>query len=144
MSLFGQFVGDWVFHGVEYRADGTKPTDDGEIQFRLVLDGRAVQDVWRETQRSDSDPLVHGTTLRFYDPKRDSWNTTWIEPRLGVVTRLEGKQVGEEIVLSGQSADGSPIRWIFSEIKPQSFHWRGEKLIDGNWRVYEEVRARRK
>ena len=144
LMLFGQFIGAWTFHGTEHRADGTHPTDDGEIHFRWVLQGRAVQDVWLETKRSDSDPLIHGTTIRFYDPKTDSWRITWIEPHLGVVTLLQGKQVGDEIVITGKSADGSSIRWIFSEIKPESFRWRGERLYDNKRHVYEELVARRK
>jgi len=60
------------------------------------------------------------------------------------VTLLQGKQVGDEIVITGKSADGSSIRWIFSEIKPESFRWRGERLYDNKRHVYEELVARRK
>jgi hypothetical protein len=46
--------------------------------------------------------------------------------------------VGDQIVLEGKGPDGVAIRWIFSEIKTDSFHWRGERLVGGSWRVYEE------
>jgi hypothetical protein len=144
VMLFGQFIGDWVFEGTEYREDGSRPKDKEEISFHWVLEGRAIQDVWLETERSDSDPRIHGTTLRFYEPKRDSWRNIWIESRLGVVTVLEGKRVADEIVLLGRSSDGAQIRWIFSDMKPNSFRWHAEKLSGKKWRTYEEVWVRRK
>src|SRR5690348_17298313 len=64
LMLFGQFVGSWNFNGVEYRDDGSRPTDKGEVHFHWILEGRAIQDVWRETERSDSDAKFYGTTLR--------------------------------------------------------------------------------
>lgn len=143
LMLFGQFVGSWKFSGTEYYDNGRRATDRGEIHFHWVLQGRAIQDVWLETKRTDSDPKVYGTTLRFYDPKTDSWRITWIEPRLGVVRMLTGTQVRSEIVLSGQAADGLPLRWIFSDIKRHSFHWRGEKSNGKQWRIYEELWANR-
>jgi hypothetical protein len=143
LMLFGQFVGDWTFHGVEYHDDGSQANDAGEIQFRWILEGRALQDVWRETVRSDSAPLIHGTTLRFYDSKLGEWRVIWIEPRLGVVTNLTAQVMAEQIVLTGQSANGGSIRWIFSDIKKDSFRWHGERLTNGKWRIYEEVWAQR-
>lgn len=144
LQLFGQFVGAWTFKGTEYHDDGSHPTDKGEIHFRWVLQGRAVQDVFLETSRSDGDSLLYGTTIRFYDPRRDVWEATWINPGAGVVRRFIGHLSGAEIVLDGSDSDGPPLRWIFSNIKPGSFHWRGEKRSGMNWRMYEELDARRK
>ena len=144
LMLFGQFIGSWDFEGREVRDDGSKPTDKGEIHFQWVLQGRAVQDVWRETERSDADPKVFGTTLRFYEPKSDTWRNVWVEPVLGLTTILRGQKIGDEIVLLGSTSDGSPVRWIFSDIKPDSFHWHGEKLRGKDWSTYEELWARRR
>jgi len=143
LMLFGQFLGAWKFNGVEYHDDGSHPTDKGEIHFHWVLAGRAIQDVWRETERSDSDAKIYGTTLRFYDAKSDLWRVTWIDPVFGVVRTLTGQKIGSEIVMQGGAADGSPIRWIFSDIKRNSFHWRAEKLKETKWHIYEELWARR-
>jgi hypothetical protein len=68
---------------------------------------------------------------------------TRMAPGYGVVTSLIGRKVGEEIVLEGKTPEGKLIHWIFSQIKPHSFHWRGEKLIGEKWQIYEELDARR-
>ncbi|HZR29215.1 MAG TPA: hypothetical protein VFA71_10555 [Terriglobales bacterium] len=143
LMLFGQFVGSWTFDGVEYRDDGSRRTDKGEIYFHWVLQGRAIQDVFLETERSDSEPKMYGSTVRFYDPKSDSWWVTYIDPVFGVVRALTGRKIGTEIVMQGKLPDGSPIRWIFSGIQPNSFHWSGEKLSGKRWHIYEELWAHR-
>ena len=144
LQLFGQFAGSWTFEGTEYRDDGSKPRDKGEIHCQWVLEGRAIQDVFLETSRSDHEPLLYGTTIRFYDPKTDAWTVTWINPGAAVVRRFVGRKSGSEIVMEGNAEDGTPIRWVFSDIEPCSFHWSGERRIGTNWRVYEELDAHRK
>lgn len=144
LMLFGQFVGDWEFDGVAYNPDGARSTDKGEIHFAWVLQGRAIQDLWIEREISDNRPKVYGSTMRFYDPSIDAWRVIWMEPGYGVVTTLIGRKVGEEIVMEGKDSAGKTIHWIFSQIKPNSFHWRGEKLVGDTWQVYEELSARRK
>ncbi|SRR5216684_3211085 len=144
LATFGQFVGVWTFDGVEYHDDGTRPTDKGELHFQWVLQGRAIQDVWIETERSDARPNVFGTTIRFYDPKTDRWLATWVDPVNVAVQPLVGRTVGSEIVLEGTTKDAGKIRWIFSDIKPDSFRWHGERLVGKEWRTYEELSARRK
>ena len=56
-----------------------------------------------------------------------------------------GRRRGNEIVQEGHFPDGTPIRWTFSEITPDSCRWRGERLEpDGKtWRLQVEFRARR-
>jgi hypothetical protein len=144
LELFGQFVGSWTFEGVEYHDDGSHPTDVGEIHCQWVLQGRAVQDVFLETKRSDNDSLLYGSTIRFFDPKIDAWRITWINPAASVVRTFIGRKVGTEIVMEGASEDGTPLHWIFSQITAKSFHWRGEKQTQSGWRIYEELTAHRK
>lgn len=143
LMVFGRFVGTWSFTGVEYHEDGTTATDNGEIQFHWVLRGKAIQDVWLETARSDHGPKIYGTTLRFYDPAIHAWKAVWIDPVFGTVQTLTGGKVGDRIVLQGRQR-GVPIRWIFSQIEPNSFYWYGEKKSGKKWRKYEEVRAHRR
>jgi|SRR6516164_5079776 hypothetical protein len=144
LELFGQFVGSWSFEGVEYHDDGSRPTDAGEIHCRWVLQGRAVQDVFLETKRSDHESLLYGSTIRFYDPKIDAWRVTFINPAASVVRTFIGRKVGTEIVMEGASEDGTRLHWIFSQITADSFHWRGERQTKSGWRIYEELTARRK
>jgi hypothetical protein len=71
LALFGRFTGAW---DIEWRGadqDGKPATMRGDLHFGWVLDGRAVQDVWRVPSPGAAAPGLrpfHGTTLRFYDP----------------------------------------------------------------------------
>src|SRR5438128_167584 len=103
LMLFGQFVGSWAYDAKEYHDDGSHLTGKGTIDFQWVLKGRAVQDVWTETERSDSSPKVCGTTVRFYDPATDTWKVTWMDPVNVAVKTLVARKVGGEIVLEGKS-----------------------------------------
>jgi len=141
----GQLAGAWTWEGTEFREDGTRAvTDKGELYFHWILAGRAMQDVWMETERSDGDALVLGTTVRFYDPKTDTWRATWIDPGNNAMKAITGRRTGDDIVFEGTSPSGMQFRWIFSEIKPDSFRWHADRLIGGKWVLYEDLRARRK
>lgn len=58
---------------------------------------------------------------------------------------LIGRWSGKDIVQIGTRADGTPIRWIFTEITTDSFRWTGESLEpDGKtWKLSGESRGRR-
>ena len=52
-----------------------------------------------------------------------------------------GRPVGHDIV---QWGDGLPMRWSFTEIEADAFHWLGEREIaPGDWRMRREYRTRR-
>jgi len=144
LMLFGQLVGEWQFEGIEYNPDGRRPTDKGEIHFAWILQGRAIQDLWIEHERSDTQRKIYGTTVRIYDPGIDAWRITWMDPVYGAVQSLIGRKAGDEIVMEGKNAEDNPIRWIFSQVTPSSFHWRAEKLVGDTWQKYEELSAHRK
>ena len=147
LALFGQFVGDWEI--TEWRnqeADGSWKTGRGELHWRWILEGRAVQDVWAVIDEDTGQPVPIGTTVRFYDPRIDAWHSVWISPTNGVVRPFVARQVGDEIVLEGKSARGNPLHWIFSEITSTSFRWREEELRapPSGWVMDEEMRIRRR
>jgi hypothetical protein len=98
-----------------------------------VLGGRAIQDAWiapSRAERVSGRDSEWGATLRFYDETIDAWRSTWIGPRNRVVMPFLGRNVGDEIVLEGSFEDGVLTRWIFSEITPDSFSWRGVDSTD--------------
>lgn len=145
LSLFGQFVGDWDIVECRYlRPDGTWGVDRGELHWRWILDGRALQDVWMTIDEKSGKLIPDGTTVRFYDPKIDAWRVTWISPSQNVVKTLIGRPVGNEIVLEGKTDDGL-VKWIFSEIKADSFRWHSEQSKDNGqtWTIKEDMRIRR-
>lgn len=148
LALFGRFVGAW---DLEWRGEdhGGRPiVVRGELHFGWILDGRAIQDVWRVPLDPADAPGMrgfHGTTIRFYDPAIDAWRSTWIDPLNGRVLRFIGRTDGDGILLVG--IDEEPReRWSFRDITADGFRWIGESSSDGGvtWVQYEEMRARRR
>ncbi|MGN6571595.1 MAG: hypothetical protein ACTHLO_09290 [Pseudolabrys sp.] len=139
MGLYGWLIGDWVFDAAVHLDDGTTHEGVGEIHFAFALDGRAIQDVWILPG------LFYGTTLRVYDPALDAWHILWNDPLKQYYTRQLGRAHGKDIVQEGKTDQGVPVRWSFTEITPDSFRWRGERLLEGGgpWRLQSDFRARR-
>ena len=88
---------------------------------------------------------MYGTTLRVWDPSIQAWHITWTNPVRGHREEQIGRWSGKDIVQLGARADGTPTRWMFTEITPNSFHWTGESLQpDGKtWMLESEFRAKR-
>ena len=149
MMLFGQFVGSWEFDWIGYDERGKTRTARGEWHFSWVLEGRAVQDVWIAPARSlraetGPDKGEYGTTIRFYEPASDTWRVVWVGPVYGNVRVFTAREIGEEIVIEGTNCEGKPLRWIFSQITPNDFHWRSRLERDpGAWVTLEEMDVRR-
>lgn len=151
-DVYGWLVGSWeldVLHyaGVSLASQNIK----GEAHFGWVLEGRAIQDIWIMPRVSSRRPgldranNMYGTTLRVWDAGVRAWRIRWINPVNGHEERQIGRRIGNDIVQIGARADGTPTRWRFAEIMPDSFHWIGEALeTDGkSWNVEGEFFARR-
>ena len=150
-DVYGWLVGSWELEVFDYDLDPTGLRSQGEVHFERTLEGRAVQDVWIVPRRSErgGDPdkktNLYGTTLRVWDAKIQAWRVTWINPVSGNRADLIGRWSGKDVVQIGANAEGTPFRWIFTEITPDSFHWVGESLAtDGKtWKLRGEFRAKR-
>jgi hypothetical protein len=150
-DAYGWLVGSWELDVHRYGVDVADRGIKGEAHFGWVLEGRAVQDVWIMPRRSertsvlDKTANMYGTTLRVWDASMQAWRVTWINGVTGSRDELIGRRVGEEIVQIGTHANGTPIRWSFTEITPDSFRWTGEALEpDGKtWKLEGEFRAKR-
>jgi len=151
MTLYNSLLGDWDVEVFDYASDGTRQRSNGEWHFSWVLDGRAIQDVFIVPSRAEREsgspvkPTRYGTSLRVYDPAVGVWHVTWINPVSGAHNMLIGKKHEEEILQEGENPDGSLIRWTFSDITSNSFHWRGEVSIDNGktWSLAAEFFGRR-
>lgn len=151
-DVYGWLAGSWDLDVVHYGADVSSQGIKAEAHFGWVLEGRAVQDVWimpaRPGRGTDLAPAtnMYGTTLRVWDGSIQAWRVTYINPVTGQRDELIGRWSGKDIVQVGRHADGTPIRWSFTEITPASFHWLGEALMpDGKtWKLEGEFRAVRR
>jgi hypothetical protein len=151
-DVYGWLVGSWRLKVVQYKAvDVTSLALEGEAHFGWILEGRAIQDTWITPRCSDRTTELpktnnmYGTTLRVWDPSIQAWRITWINPVTGHREEQIGRRIGNEIVQIGARPDGTPTRWRFTEISPDSFHWIGEALdLDGRtWKLEGEFRATR-
>lgn len=150
-DLYGWLLGSWTLEVLHYRTNmrtdmRTAPMK-AEAHFGRVLGGRAIQDVWIFPARSEwqgrtrdtqaAGPLGYGTTLRVWDAALRAWRVTWIDPVDGQRSELIGRRVGNDIVQIGTRADGTPIRWNFTDITADTFRWTGTSLdVDGaTWKV---------
>lgn len=151
-DLYGWLIGSWDMDVVHYRVDLSNARRRGEIHFGWVLEGRAVQDVWIMPPPSEphgtqpAGDAMYGTTLRVWDPALQAWRVTYLNPQTGQRDELVGRRVGEHLVQIGTHADGTPIRWNFTDITRDSFRWTGVALAqDGvTWTLEAEFHARRK
>jgi hypothetical protein len=156
LALYGFLVGSWETTVVAHEESGATHSNRGEIHAGWVLEGRAVQDVWMLPRRAERTPDAtprqlpvtgnwYGTTLRVYDPGIDAWHIFWHNPATQLYTRQVGRARGADIVQEGRHESGVLMRWSFTKIKPDSFHWLGEVSADdgANWRLQVEVLARR-
>jgi hypothetical protein len=153
MDVYGWLVGSWDLEVIRYRGiDVVSRGVTGEVHFGWVLEGRAIQDVWITPRRSDrtgnEEPTqsMYGTTFRMWDPTIQAWRITWKNPAGGHYEEQIGRRIGRDIVQVGARANGTPTRWMFTEITPDSFRWIGDALeVDGNtWRPEGEFRATRR
>jgi hypothetical protein len=155
-DVYGWLVGSWVLEVLHYAAVDVAPLHiQGEVHFGWVLEGRAIQDVWimpRVSERS-ANPAgtnktsnnMYGTTLRIWDASIQAWRIRWINPVTNHNEQQIGRRIGNDVVQVGARVDGTPARWRFTEITPNSFHWLGEALNpDGaTWKLEGEFRATR-
>jgi hypothetical protein len=145
LVLFGQFIGDWNIRARYPQADGTDIFRTGEVSFRWILSGKAIQDVW-SIHLEDGSITPVGTTVRFYDPTIEAWRSTWISPSQGIVQRFVARRNGDEIVLECVDGDRLSERWLFYDIRSDAFSWRSETTGDGGrtWLLTEEMQIQRR
>ena len=150
-DAYGWLIGSWELEVHRYDKGHAGKPGTGEVHFSWVLEGRAVQDIWIMPRRSERNGAAdkatnrYGTTLRVWDGSIQGWRVTWIDPVTGNRDELIGRWSGRDVVQIGARPDGTPIRWNFTEITPNSFRWTGELLLpDGKtWKLEADFRARR-
>jgi hypothetical protein len=153
LALYAFLVGQWRLDVTTTPEDGSTHSGSGEIYAGWVLRGRAIQDVWMIPRRADRKPGIaqlpgagnwYGTTLRLYDRSIDAWRILWSDPATGFFTQQIGRAVGRDIVQEGADPRGGRMRWTFTDIEPDSFHWMAERSLDlDRWRQEVDIRARR-
>ncbi len=154
LDLFAWLVGGWDMDVTTIAEDGATHQGRGEIHAGWVLQGRAIQDVWMIPRLAERTPRIatlpgagnwYGTTLRIYDPSLDAWRILWNDPATNFFSQQIARADGANIVQTGPDPRGGSMRWIFSDLEADAFHWRAECTSDQrNWRREVDIRARRR
>jgi hypothetical protein len=157
-DAYGWFVGSWELDILRYwNADVSAQRIKGEVHAAWSLEGRAIHDVWIMPRRDDrsgrtgrAGPTdkklnMYGTTIRAWDASIRAWRISWSNPAGDHFEHQIARRIGRDVVQLGTRPDGTPTRWRFTEITPDSFHWLGESLTpDGQtWTVEGEFLATR-
>jgi len=148
LNLFGQFVGEWEFEGVSGKGTSDEMRVRGEWIFSWILSGTAIQDVFicpsrEECEKNPTPDAEYGTTTRFYNQATDAWDMFY--GVAGATHILEGRQVGERIVVDNKSETDGKTQWVFSDITARSFNWQNKTSHDDGvtWGVNFELSATR-
>jgi hypothetical protein len=150
-AMYDWLIGSWEVTAFDYSDNSTIETK-GEWIFSWVLEGRAVQDVWIAPQRSlrttQSPRNVnrYGTSLRVFHPDTKKWKVYWHNPVSGTDNQMTASKHGKDIVQEGQTANGNPLRWIFTDISNDAFRWYGEYSADEGktWKLATEFYGRKR
>src|SRR5882724_11117498 len=104
-ALFDRLVGTWDVSYEIYDKDGNVRRYSGQASYTWILDGGALQEVWT-SDAHNKEPQPYGTTIGFYDGKRQCWTSVWIYPAQGMTTIVTGNEADGRIVLTGSDQAG--------------------------------------
>lgn len=144
-DFFGSLIGAWEIVWSDSFGNGGERHVKGEWIFERVLEGMAVQDIFicpsrAERERNPQPDGEYGTTLRIYNPRSEAWDIFY--GCQGTAQQLEARREGDCIVLT-DVPDGR-IKFIFSDISEDSFHWQRIESEDRiSWHIVGDVRATR-
>jgi hypothetical protein len=88
-ALFDQLVGTWDVRYEFTDKNGKLRSNLGQVHYSWVLGGKALQEIWTSDSES-KDLLPFGTTINFYDLKRQRWTAVWIYPADGMTMFMTG------------------------------------------------------
>jgi hypothetical protein len=146
--IFAPLIGSWDLVVTWYQNGVQVRQEAGEWHFAWVLEGRAIQDVWivppRKLRAQSAHLYEYGTSLRFYDAELSAWQSTWIGPMHRVVHTFIARGDENGITMETTAAATKSLRWVFSQIKTESFRWENfEESDDGDWILVQDFAATR-
>ncbi len=145
-DYFGQLVGEWDFDWKDAIGTMDERVIKGEWIFIRVLNGMGIQDLFicpsrEERKKTDMPDAEYGSTIRTYNSATGNWEIYYC--CYGESIRLEAVKEEDKIVLTEK--EHGTMKWIFSEIEENSFHWQNVKRKDeGKWVVCCDCRAVRR
>lgn len=128
VKQYGQLQGDWRCKGSSAQPDGSFAESPGEAHWSwyYVLDGYAVQDVWKPAPGSGP----WGTNLRTYDAENDQWYMVWTTQTQATFDHFTATFDNGMIVMRGERPAGQrpahAAKITFFNITREHFDWKYE------------------
>ena len=135
-ALFDRLIGTWDVSYEIYDKDGHVRLCRGGVTYAWILDGGALQEIWT-SDAHDKEPQPYGTTISFYDGKRQRWTAIWIYPAQAMSLIVSGNAVDGGIELTGHDGAGAIQRWLLNDFQAESFTGRFDTSNDEGktWRL---------
>lgn len=128
-ALFEQLIGTWDVRYEYMDKDSKARSDAGQVHYRWILDGQALHETWTaKSAKGEQQPF--GTTIDYYDPKRQRWTAVWVYPSEGTTLIMTGGDVNGSFVLTGHNESGALERWSTSIVDHDSIVIRAETTSD--------------
>lgn len=143
---FAPLIGDWDFDYYDGYHTDTVRSVKGEWIFRRVLNGTGIEDLFicpsRETMYSNPQPDgEYGMAIRMFNKEEKCYDMVYACEKYIRNLRF----VRENNKLIGTVVNDSSQKWVFSDIKENTFHWQNITVLEnGEWQVNSNVYATRK
>jgi len=147
LSQWDNMIGDWRTTWQSIGPDGeVAATGETEWNWRWVLNGFAVQDMWINPPRDAEAPngRLFGTNLRIFNSQTGLWEMAWANNRESKVDTYTAVFDEERIIMSpDENPDG--VRIIFYDMTGETFDWVSEASADGGetWRPTFRIHGER-
>lgn len=114
--------------------------------FRRVLNGTGVEDLFicpsRETMDSNPQPDgEYGMAIRMFNHREKCYDMAYACEKY--IANLRFVKEGDKLI--GTVLDAPAQKWVFSDIKDETFHWQNITVGEnGEWQINSDVYAKRK
>lgn len=135
-DIYAPLLGSWEVMITDLMGDIKENKKIGEWHFSRILEGRAIQDILIAPARENRSGIKslagnrYGTILRTFDFKTLQWTMNWFNPVSGVHSVLTARTEPGKIIQESTETGGMVMRWVFDNMKEDTFHWYGEHSTD--------------
>lgn len=127
---FAGLIGDWKYDYYDGYDNETLRHVEGEWIFRRILNGAGIEDLFicpsRETMKSNpQNDGEYGLAIRMYNENDKCYDMVYTCEKY--MKKLQFKLEGDKLV--GTVLDSPNEKWVFSEIKKDTFHWQNITVL---------------
>ena len=137
-DYFSPLIGEWNFKWHDNIGTQHESCFEGKWTFSRILEGRGIQDTFVTSKidpRTGKPEKEYGTTLRIYNPLNKNWDIFY--GCTGEAVLLTAHKEKDEIVLTCVYPLGFSMKWIFYDIRENTFKWKNIVSTDNgkSWKT---------